>query len=488
MGFDSARFERSGGHGGSRPVIGRLGIGLLSSLLGIVALSAVPAQAQVSTSGPPAVSGRSYLLHIGGVGGSGAPTGLLATVAGLVNPITDSFDTGDLPATGGNVTRNLLSLDGGATCATAQVICASVIREHIDGAAAADGTATSSAVGHAATATVLGVPGVANLLAATAVSSSTQVNCGGLTSPFTIFNGPAGTDGPVNSSTIASLSVLGIPINVLNQPNQVLLNLPVPVLGGTVTVTLNEQNAATTASPNGGVTQAASASAAVIDINNVGLLGSGRITLQHSDSDVEGCAPFRITKTSNGQVQVTQGPGTDIPFHITATNVTGALTCALVSVTDLLPPQPNEGGVPFTLVSSSGLPAGTARTESHPTGSSQNIETFTFPAPLSIPPGGSFAFDLLAHIPSNEPSGTYTNRAAFTSDCGAGSGAFITGVLTTIIVTGQVGLPATGSVAAPSGAGHGPGMWQWLATPIAITLLVYGGVILRRWARARPTA
>lgn len=476
-------------------------IGLMAGMAGLIAGNA-SASAQVSAAtGPPSMGGDSYLLGITGPGGVGAPTGgvVLPLLYGLI-PGGKLIEAGPLPAAGGVRDAGVLNLIvSGNTCTTGLVACATVIKEHADGARTADGgNATSTASGTTADARVFPngtLTLVSDLIRATAVTSNTQVNCQGLTSPFSVFQHKTQNPDP-NSTSIATLTVAGINVPILGTPNQV-------VDIGVAKITLNAQSpyvgsafgsATSTATPNGGVNQSASASAAIIDFPPTSILaavvGTGQIILQHSDSSVSGCAPFTVSKTSNGQTNVQANAGTDIPFHVVATNTSG-LTCSLLSVTDYLPPQPGEGGVPFTYVS--GGPGGTSRVESHPTGNGQNIETFNFAAPPPVPNGGTVAFDLVAHIPSTEPGGTYTQRMAFSSDCGAGSGVFLTGVLTTIVVPGGgagipltgTGLPATGSPVSHTGSA-GPSLGTFVLPTALVAGLMLGGLaVVRR--RRRPS-
>lgn len=425
-------------HGFRRVVFG------IGGTLIAVAGTAGTASAQSVSTGDQ-YSGRAYAVGVIG-----------ATLAGSAIPDQVIGDTGQLPSGGGTVTF------GAGTVTVPSLATATIVTEQATGS-----NGTSSASSDVSN-LVIG-PGAAaggkDLVDATLLTANTAVNCAGQ---------------QTLASSVATLTIAGNTVAIPPNPNTTVRVLPSP-LALLANVTFRQQSYVT-------ATNTASASALVISFptaaagGTLAALITGTITISHAESDLH-CPPFTVSKTANGASSATVTAGSDVTYGVTLTNQVNT-ACLLDSVSDSLPPQPGEGGVPFTYVS--GGPTGGTAGQSTTSGA-QNVVTWTFASPPSIAVGGTFSFDFVAHVPSNEPPGTYLNVVRYTSTCGPGSGTtetnFTSGGLAPVTVVSAV--PPVPS----SGSGL-PTLTLPLGLGILGAALTAGGIVdvvgRRRTARGTP--
>lgn len=315
--------------------------------------------------------GNSYLLGISGV-----------TVAG--NPVSDQtfFGSGALPTAGGSLsnTAATVTLPDGLGSAT-------VVSETASGT-----TNTATAASTLNGITILPGQGAAgsDVLDATVLNAAATTSC---------------TGAPLSAVSVASLTIDGVSVTLTNTANQV-VSIP-NVASVTIEQTAGNAN-----------TNTASSDDIVVTFPPTGTLASvitGTLTISHANSSVL-CPPLTVTKTVNGQNAVSVAAGTQVTYDISLTNQVSS-DCSLQTVTDALPPQTGEGGVPFTFVS--GAPAGSTAVLGLK--GTQNLVTWTFSPAHVITTGATFSFSFVAQAPANEPAGTYTNDVSYTSDCGPGA-------------------------------------------------------------------
>lgn len=364
---------------------------LVLPVIGFLTLAAaVTALAQTSTS-TDSYSGRAYAVGI-------------SNATGLLSSLNNKFicDTGQLPAAGGSQTGTPCApitgvnvTSASANCQSTDVVCLDVLKETTTGASGSAASASHTAFVRVLPSRVNCDGSCLDLVNAQVATADTSVTCDSTGHPQKSA-----------SAAVVSLSIAGTTVTIPSTPNTV---VTVPSTGTPIaTVTLRHQS---TAGPN-----AAIGDALIINFPANGVFGStasGTITIAHAESDAT-CGPA-ITKTANGGSSANVTAGADVTYGVTVTN-NNQTRCTVTSVTDYLPPQPGQTGVPFTFVS--GGPSGATRTET--TGSNgQKIETWTGSTLGTLASGQSLAFSFVAHVPSSEPGGTYTNSVTAVLSCGA---------------------------------------------------------------------
>ena len=447
----------------------RVRLGAVAAVAAAVALfGAAAVHAAPSATRTNSFSGRAYAVGI-------------TQATGALAPLDNTFicDTGQLPAAGGSRpgTNNCLPVAGTITfpsmasaCATSSdIICLDALAENTSGAGN-----TAKSTSHVAFVRVLpdqvtSAPCLAggkvfcDLLSATVLTADTSVSCNS-------------SGAPVKSATttVTSLTIAGQNVPIPTDPNTV-VNLGPSGGPYLATVTMRHED---TSAPN---TAVGDALIITFPAGSGGILSaaSGVITISHAESDIT-CGPL-IAKTANGSSSATVAAGEDVTYGVTVTNH-NQMSCKVTSVTDFLPPQPGQAGVPFTFVS--GGPPNANRKETRG-GNGQHIETWTGKSGSlgALAPGQSLAFDFVAHVPSSEPAATYDNSVKAVLVCGGGSGSASTTASTT--AQGLAPVTVTGVAGIDTAAPLRPVPWIPLGvTGLGLALLGAAGFAARRLLRS----
>lgn len=417
---------------------------LVLPVVGLLVLAASASALASTSTSTDSYSGRAYAVGI-------------TNATGLLGSLSNTFicDTGQLPAAGGSLSgmpcAAIPAVDvtsSSSSCLNTDVVCLDVLKET---AAGASGSAASAS--HTAFVRVLpdrfSCDGSCqDLVNAQVVTADTSVTCDS-----------TGHSQKSATTAVTSLSIEGITVAIPTTPNTV---VTVPSSGTPIaTITFRHED---TSGLNDAV-----GDALIIDFPATGLLSdvlTGTITIAHAESDAT-CGPA-VQKTANGASSANVTAGANVTYGVTVTN-NNQTSCTVTSVTDYLPPQPGQAGVPFTFVS--GGPAGAARAET--TGSNgQKIEAWTGSALGTLGSGQSLSFSFVAHVPSTEPGGTYTNSVTAALSCGPNGDQ----VQSTVNVTSTAGSGlAPVSVTAIQGINTAAAQKPLPLVPLGITAL---GVLL----------